>query len=242
MDVEQIKKEVEKIGWWHKIDLGNGIITPGKSDTLKKIKRIGIPNDLSGKTVLDIGAWDGFFSFECEKRGAKRVLATDSWVWQGKGWGSKKGFELVRKVFDSKVEDMEIDILDLSPEKVETFDIVLFLGVLYHMRHPLLALEKVYSVTKEMAIIETATDMLDFKRPAMAFYPDREFNNGPTTWCGPNPACVEGMLKAVGFKKVKFHHNGKILYRETNRLGMHKPGVSLKDPIPVNSIVFHAWK
>ncbi len=242
MDIDKLKQEVANIKWHHKFNLGNGIITQGKQDTFGKLERIGLPNNLNGKTVLDIGAWDGFYSFESEKRGAKRVLATDSFVWQGKSWGSKKGFELVRKVFDSKVEDMEIDILDLSPEKVGTFDIVLFLGVLYHMRHPLLALEKVYSVTKEMAIIETATDMLDFKRPAMAFYPDREFNNGPTTWCGPNPACVEGMLKAVGFKKVKFHHKGSIVYRETNRLGMHKPGVSLKDPIPVNRIVFHAWK
>jgi len=77
MDVEQIKKEVEKIRWWHKIDLGNGIITPGKSDTFKKIKGIGLPEDLTGKTVLDIGAWDGFYSFESERRGASRVLAID---------------------------------------------------------------------------------------------------------------------------------------------------------------------
>jgi len=100
-----------------------------------------MPENLAGKTVLDVGAWDGFFSFESERRRAERVLATDSFCWSGEG-GTKAGFELARKVLNSKVEDVEMDVLDLSPENIGTFDIVLFLGVLYHMRRPLLALER----------------------------------------------------------------------------------------------------
>src|SRR5713101_1737289 len=150
-----LRRQVDQIKWWHSIDLGNGIITPGRVDNLGTLRRIGMPGRLDGKTVLDVGAWDGFFSFEAERRGAERVLATDSFVWRG-GWPTgKAGFELARRALNSRVEDMEIDVLELSPERVGTFDIVLFLGVLYHMRHPLLALERVASVTRELLIVET---------------------------------------------------------------------------------------
>jgi tRNA (mo5U34)-methyltransferase len=106
-----------------------------------------MPADLSGKAVLDIGAWDGFFSFEAERRGASRVLATDSFCWDGGGWGSKAGFELARHALKSHVEDKWIVVEDLSPETVGVFDVVFFLDVLYHMRHTLLVLERVASVT-----------------------------------------------------------------------------------------------
>jgi tRNA (mo5U34)-methyltransferase len=138
--------------------------------------------------VFDIGAWDGFYSFEAERRGAKRVLATDSFTWSGQGWGSKRGFELARKLLNSKVEDLNIDVMDLSPEKVGMFDVVLFLGVLYHLKHPMLALERVFSVTKELLILDTHVDLLGSKRPAIAFYPGSEVNRDNTNWSGPNPA------------------------------------------------------
>ena len=96
-----------------------------------------LPASLEGLTVLDIGAWDGFFSFECERRGASRVVAADYYSWHGPGWGTKAGFQLAREALGSRVEDVDIDVMDLSPERVGTFDVVLFLGVLYHLRHPL---------------------------------------------------------------------------------------------------------
>ena len=74
--------------------------------------------------------------------------------------GTKAGFELARKALDSKVEDLSIDVLDLSPERIGEFDLVLILGVLYHMRHPLLALERVASVTKDQLVLETHVDFL----------------------------------------------------------------------------------
>lgn len=82
MKIEEIKEKVNKIKWHHKIDLGNEIITPGEISPNWKLKFIGLPEDLSGKTVLDIGAWDGAFSFIAEKRGAKRVLAIDYPAWK----------------------------------------------------------------------------------------------------------------------------------------------------------------
>lgn len=102
----------------------------------------------------------------------------------------------------SRVEDLEIDVLELSPERVGTFDVVLLLGVLYHMRHPFLALERVASVTRDLLIVETVVDCLRYRRPVMALYPGAEMGNDATTWCGPNPAAVVGMLKAAGFTQV----------------------------------------
>jgi tRNA (mo5U34)-methyltransferase len=195
--------QISAIRWFHSIDLGNGVITPGIFDTAAQLPRFHIPEDLRGKTVLDIGAWDGFYSFEAERRGAKRVLATDSFSWSGQGWGSKQGFELARKILHSKVEDLNIDVMDLSPEKVGMFDVVLFLGVLYHLKHPMLALEKVFSVTKELLILDTHVDLLGSKRPAIAFYPGSEVNRDETNWSGPNPAAVLAMLKTAGFSRTK---------------------------------------
>ena len=91
----KLRKEVEKINWWHKIDFGNGVITPGIDITPEKLEWIQMSQNLVGKSVLDIGAWDGFFSFEAERRGASRVLAIDLPMWKN---GAKLGFELARKV------------------------------------------------------------------------------------------------------------------------------------------------
>lgn len=241
MNIEDLKIELDKINWHHTIDLGNGIVTPGKSDNISKLARIGLPEDLSGKSVLDIGAWDGFFSFEAEKRGANRILAIDSWVWQVAP-SKKSGFNLARRILKSKVEDKEIEVLDISPEKIGTFDLTLFLGVLYHMRHPLLALERVFSVTKEMAIVETETDMLDIERPAIAFYPGKELEGDPTNWYGPNPQAVEAMLKVAGFNKVALFSKTPISYRAEYIWQSGKQKIAPKDRIKRARMVFHAWR
>jgi len=226
MHIEEIRREVTTVRWFHQIDLGHGIITPGLDNSPGKLKTFGLPADLRGKSVLDIGAWDGFFSFEAERRGASRVLATDSHCWSGPGWGTKAGFELARRVLNSKVEDLEIDVLDLAPDRTGVFDLVLFLGVLYHMPHPLLALERVASVTQGQLILETHVDLLDYPRPAMAFYPEAELGEDSSNWCGPNPALVTAMLKTVGFKTVKVH-SGPTTYPNSTTQGR---------------AVFHAWR
>jgi tRNA (mo5U34)-methyltransferase len=171
-------------------------------DPASRLDALHIPEDLSGKTVLDIGAWDGFFSFEAERRGAKRVLATDSYCWSGEGWGTKEGFDTARRVLGSSVEDHEIDVMDLSPERVGTFDVVLFIGVLYHLRHPFLAIERVASVTDGLLILDTHTALVNEQRPMMLFYPTNELNDDYTNWWGANPPAVEAMLRDVGFTHV----------------------------------------
>jgi tRNA (mo5U34)-methyltransferase len=198
-----LNREVEAIRWYHTIDLGGGVVTKGVDDTPVRLARLELPASLAGMTVLDVGAWDGFFSFEAERRGATRVVAADFYSWHGGGWGSKAGFELARRTFGSKVEDVDIDVMDLSPERIGQFDVVFFLGVLYHLRHPLLALERIASVTRRLLILETVVDMAGFGRPAMAFYPGRELNNDPTNWWAPNVPALHAMLKSVGFADVR---------------------------------------
>jgi tRNA (mo5U34)-methyltransferase len=203
-EIDQLRSEMNTIPWFHRLDLGHGLHTPGRDiEAAAKIDFVKLPSDLKGHTVLDIGAWDGLFSFAAEQRGAARVLATDSFIWSGEGWASKAGFEFARRVLDSKVEDLDIDVMDLDPARIGTFDVTLFLGVLYHLRHPLLALEKVSSVTKEHLILSTWVDLLEIDRPAGAFYPLAEMGNDPTNWWGLNPPCVIAMLRDVGFSRVE---------------------------------------
>jgi tRNA (mo5U34)-methyltransferase len=233
MDRDQLRAEVDKIQWWHPLDLGDGLTTPGADVHIRaRLAEIRMPENLAGLSVLDIGAWDGFFSFEAERRGASRVLATDSFCWDGGGWGSKAGFDLARRALDSRVEDKWIQVLDLSPESVGMFDVVLFLGVLYHMKHPLLALERVASVTRDHLILQTQVDMLGIDRPAVAFYPKTELNADPTNWSGPNPAAVVAMLRTVGFSRVEV-----ISKSFTDDVVFDPPA----ERTP-NHITVHAWK
>ena len=206
MRAEELRARADAIRWYHTIDLGQGVVTPGVDDTPLRLRRLDLPESFAGRTVLDVGAWDGFFSLEAERRGAARVVATDHYAWHGVGWGTgqgKAGFDLAREARESRVEDLAVDVMDLSPERVGTFDVVFFFGVLYHLPHPLLALERVASVTRGLLILETVVDMVGFRRPAMAFYPGRELGNDPTNWWGPNVPAVHAMLRTVGFAEIR---------------------------------------
>lgn len=118
LNSDDVRKQAEAIKWFHAMDLGNGVQTKGIYDPQSRLPLLGLPEDLTGKCVLDIGAWDGFYSFECERRGAESVLATDSFCWSGDGWGTKDGFERARQALNSKVQDMEVDVLDITREKL----------------------------------------------------------------------------------------------------------------------------
>jgi tRNA (mo5U34)-methyltransferase len=243
LERSEAKLAVSKLEWWHTIDLGNGIVTPGKINPADTLCRIGMPEDLSGKTVLDIGAADGFYSFEAERRGASRVVATGLW---GKGgYKSKDAFDLARNLLHSKVESVEIDLFDMSPEKMGAFDVVLMLGVLYHLQHPLLGLQRVCRMTKEMMVLETHVDLLEIDEPVIRFYPGTELDGDSTNWCGPNLAAVESMLKVAGFTKVATITAPD---RRDPALGRFKGAVAtlLHGPAAVEHqrgrAAFHAWR
>ena len=199
----ELRAAIGEHSWWHSIELRPGITTPGaQGGSAGKLPFYQMPLDLTGKTVLDIGCWDGFFSFECERRGASRVVAADIWENTGRG-----AFDLARDELGSKVEPVESSVYDL-PGKLggERFDLILFLGVLYHLRHPLLGLEMMAACHKPggLAVIETVIDYetVTQQRPVMAFYPGREMNDDPTCWWGPNPFAVARMLGVAGYASV----------------------------------------
>lgn len=244
MGLPDLREQISAIQWFHTTALGNGIITPGKDDTPCKLKTLAMPEDLGGLSVLDIGAWDGFYSFEAERRGASRVLATDHFCWGGPGWGTKAGFDLAKKVLHSKVEELKIDVPDISPARVGTFDLVLFLGVLYHLQNPLSALERVFSVTKGRLILETLLDMTWEKRPVMVFYPNDELNRDPTNWWGPNAPAVEAMLKSVGFRRVEEVAESWPLWRRVGRAvkAQLARDIPFSYTVQQKRAVFHAWR
>lgn len=126
--------------------------------------------------VLDIGARDGFFSFECERRAAAEVVAIDYLT------PEETGFPIARELVGSQVELRQVNVYDLSPEEFGSFDLVLFLGVLYRLRDPMLALDR---------IAESI--------PIMQFYPGGSLNNDPSNTWAPNQACLRAMLEESGF-------------------------------------------
>ncbi len=123
--------------WFHQIELPHDLVTPGVADSeakLRGLKHVGFPEDMNGLRALDVGCMDGLFSLEMERRGAS-VVAIDKRQYIG----SK--LKTVVECWDSSIEYRDMSVYALSSESIGNFDIVLFLGVLYHLRHPLLALE-----------------------------------------------------------------------------------------------------
>jgi tRNA (mo5U34)-methyltransferase len=172
---------------------------------------MGFPTDFAGKSVLDIGAYDGFFTFEAEKRGAQRIVALDRHP------PDHKGFALAHELLRSKAEYMSGSVYDLSPDIHGTFDVVLLLGVLYHLRHPLLALEKIHTVFREMLLVETHVLDNDFLyerqhipleglhpilkgSPLMQFYPNDELHHDWSNWWAPTIECLRVMIESCGFR------------------------------------------
>ncbi len=198
-DASQSNAEMAAGSWWHSIDLGNGVITPGVHpiDELRdNFTYFKLPADLGGKTLLDIGCWDGFYSFEAERRGA-RVTSVDCW--------RPENFFRAHAALQSKAEFHELSVYDVNKAGLGSFDMVFFLGVLYHLRHPLLALEQVCEVTRDFAIIETHVidNLYDSKHPVMEFYEFDELGGQYDNWWGPNVECLTKMARAAGFVRVE---------------------------------------
>jgi tRNA (mo5U34)-methyltransferase len=203
-EVEQLRRKVASRPWFHTVDLSDGIVTPGCDNSAGKVSYLGLPERLDGLSVLDVGAYDGYLSFECERRGAARVVAADHYCWTyGRSMATKDGFDICKAALGSRVEDVLIPVEEISPERVGTFDLVLFLGVLYHAPDMLRYLRVVRAVCRRQVILETEVDALDYPLPAAVFYPGDTLNHDASNNWGPNLACVEGMLREVGFRKVE---------------------------------------
>jgi tRNA (mo5U34)-methyltransferase len=197
--VREFAQSVRERFRYHSIELIDGTVLPGLQSVEHlrwRLSLFGLPEDLRGKRVLDIGAWDGWFSFECERRGAE-VVAVDC--------VELDTFLEARALLDSLVEYLALDVTELSAKRLGRFDIVLFLGVLYHLRHPMLGLEKVVELCTEMALIESfviARETRDV--PAvMEFYERGELGGQIDNWCGPSPECLLAMCRSAGFAQAE---------------------------------------
>ncbi len=194
-------KELSQVYWYQTIRLFPDLVIEGaKSAATMEAERAAILGivDLAGRSVVDVGAWNGYFTFEAKRAGASRVIATDSYAWRSPQFRGRETFELARACLDIDVEAREIDPTEL-PGDIEPVDVVLFIGVLYHMIDPAMVLGKVAALAKDLLVVETHQDLLAFDRPAMVFYPGTTLNDDATNWWGPNPECVTQLLSTVGF-------------------------------------------
>jgi tRNA (mo5U34)-methyltransferase len=222
MTRDEILAELKRLEpWFHRIDLGDGLYTKTESvmgepvnhpfgpwQTIQKL----LPLDLSGKTLLDVGCNAGFYAFEAKRRGAKRVLGVD-----GQRQHVRQGL-FVRKVLGLDVEFRRMNVYELGPRAVGQFDITLALGLLYHLKHPILALENLYQVTKELLIIETAI-MPPERTPESFVHPLGEkqmllhplaFVENPAgakeqvfNWFLPGVGALQALLRSTGFDEVE---------------------------------------
>lgn len=235
MDTETLKERIAEIPYWyHRIALPGGIVTPGWAPLCAE--RHSIPEDLTGKRVLDIGAWDGFWTFEALKRGAAEVVALDDFSdtcgqpIQRDGW---KTFDLCREAlgFTHAVQEepgwanaagqhvrhleMSVYKIDLECCELGRFDVVFFFGTIYHLKHPLLALEKIAAVCDGSIYIESAVadDFSPYRGGlaqgysqndhVMEFYPGSEYGNNAGNHWVPTLQCLGDMLATVGFKDIE---------------------------------------
>lgn len=187
--------------WFHTIDLPAGVTTPGEYRPADKLDRIQLPDRLDHQSVLDVGAWDGFYSFECERRGAQRVTSVD--IWDPAHNATSEGYAVAHAANRSRARPIRASVHDLNPETHATHDLVLFLGVLYHLRNPLEALFSLRSVTAKTLILETACDLAFTRSPALAFYPGHELSQDKNNWFAPNRSALIAMCRAAGFREVR---------------------------------------
>ncbi|HYP12864.1 MAG TPA: methyltransferase domain-containing protein, partial [Bryobacteraceae bacterium] len=193
-----------RTGLYHSFRLPDGRVLQGTL-TLEqleaRLKAFGLPDDLTGKRVLDIGPWDGYFTFEMERRGAE-VVAID--------YVDLDTFRELHRAFDSQAEYHRMDVYELEPHKFGMFDIVLCLGVLYHLKHPLLALEKICAITREICVVDSfvcdGEEYLDGQRPHLPyieFYENDQLAGQLDNWCGPSVTAVEALVRAAGFARAR---------------------------------------
>jgi len=236
MDHDELQQRVEAMPYWyHKIELPGGIVTPGYFPI--NPDRYCLPPDLTGLRVLDIGAWDGYWTFEALRRGAAEVVAIDDFSDRCGSDQSRhrwETFDLCREALgftkDRATYDGEciwendkgqkclrygISAYDVSAQSLGSFDVVFFFGTIYHLKHPLLALQKISDVCKGALYVETAS--LDEASPyrggigagfsanemVMEYYPGREYADNPTNWWVPTLQCLGAMIESVGFHDVQ---------------------------------------
>lgn len=214
---EALAREVAALQWYHTIDLGGGIVTPGVFDLRPFVERFGIPERLDGKTVLDVGPGNGFFAFELESRGAE-VTTVELPSWEAHDaspvlrafYASEEGKAAALNIHDalglaarakrSRITRRFVNIYDFDPAVHGRYDVVFCAAVLLHLTDPLRALYRIFSATKEMALISTPIYDEASAEPRAEF---RGTATSHTFWI-PNRACLTQWVRAAGFTRVEW--------------------------------------
>ena len=209
----KIHEEVARIEWYHTIDLGNGIVTPGSFDHKDILSKCRLPERLDGMRVLDVATFDGYWAMEFERRGAAEVIALDIETAADLDLAPAvkarmtpadlqrrfgEGFELVHRIRNSQVQRVAMNVYDLSPENLGTFDFVFCSSLLLHLMNPVKALQNIASVTGGSArIIECYHPQVPehFLRYEGGF----EHN----VWWAVGSGCLEQMVREAGFSEVR---------------------------------------
>ena len=202
--------------WYHIITLPDGTVTPGILPFAPEAYQL--PESFAGKRVLDVGSWDGYFTWEALKRGAAEVIAIDDFSDIPNfdaGFQTWQTWDLCREAFGFRNCDrINMSLYDVTPERMGLFDYVLFYGVLYHCRHPLLALDRLSAVCRGEIRVETAVcdDYSPYRgglgngypseetQCLAEFYPRNEYASNATNWWAPNIYCLKSMMSAAGFQ------------------------------------------
>lgn len=190
--VEEIRKMIRKVRHWeHTINLC-GVLTPGRitQETHDWVARC-LPADLRGKRVLDIGAWDGYYSFLCEQRGAK-VLAIDI------SPKHREGFDVAKEILHSQVDYRIMSVYDIG-NLGGMFDHVLFFGVIYHLLHPILALQKIREKCKGELFLESSYIITQSSTGRFVWTESKD----PTMYWRFSATCLKRMCKLADFRDVK---------------------------------------
>lgn len=208
------RRAFEGVDWYQSWEVFKGVSTPGRRSVSMICAKTQIPSDLTGKRILDIGAWNGCFSFECERRGASEVIA------YGLENPDVTGFNRLKELIGSKVKYVQGSVYTLNPAELGEFDLILFFGVFYHLRYPLLALDRIRSVSRGDVLVETHTvtsrhllrsplwilsllinlSVLFRWTPVWRQYKEFELHSEDrSNWFGPNIAAVVESLETAGF-------------------------------------------
>jgi tRNA (mo5U34)-methyltransferase len=214
MDREALGAEVARYGWYHTIDLGLGVVTPGMFDHRAALDRYMIPADLTGFRCLDVGTMDGFWAFELERRGAEEVVATDLSTVDELDWPpqwrarveptldetKQARFLLAHAALQSRVTRMEHSVYELGPDSVGSFDLVFCGDLLVHLKDPITAVQRLRAVCRGSAIICNPVKRFPFgRRRALAQLDGiSEFR-----WWLLSEASIERMMLAAGFERVE---------------------------------------
>jgi tRNA (mo5U34)-methyltransferase len=194
------------------------------------------PRDMAGRRVLDIGAWDGFFSFQAERRGAAEVLATDHYCWSGEGWGDKRGFDHAHARFGSKVRSLDLDVANHRVEELGQFDTVLLLGVLYHVTDPYRTLEAAAAMSSDHLAIETVTAVRHEPFPAMRLFTELELDRDSTNYWAPNILALREMCRRFGYSRFE------VLPEALDNQGWRKWAMPFRAKDRYRRAIFHAWR